>query len=170
MGNDLTYKELHLTLTWINGDVKCFNYISSHVVMYASQRYIPIHVLMFSGICWAGEPTQTTRNSIWVQKSVLGARCTEAPGIKVCRGILVIDFIWRRTCCNFDSIWWTLSSYYSPNLMQPKSLSLMIYISTNLVIYHPNFLIQVSWLNEAMYCVQYCNNRWCAFGLIDLGL
>jgi hypothetical protein len=27
--------------------VKCFNYISSHVVMYVSQRYIPIHVLMF---------------------------------------------------------------------------------------------------------------------------
>jgi hypothetical protein len=45
------------------------------------------------------------------------------------------------------------------NLMQPKSVSLMIYISTNLVIYHPSFLIEVSWLNEAMYCVQYSNNR-----------
>jgi hypothetical protein len=76
----------------------------------------------------------------------------------------------RRACCDFDCIWWTLSSYYLLNLMQPKSVSLMIYISTNLVIYHPSFLVQVSWLNKAMYCVQYCNSRWCAFGSIDLGL
>jgi hypothetical protein len=131
---------------------------------------IPIYVLMFSGIPWPGGKTQRIRNTIWFQKALLGGRCKEAPGIKVCRRILVLDFIWRRACRNFDSIWWTLSSYYSPNLMQPKSVSLMIYISTNLVIYHPSFVIQVSCLNEAMYCVQYCNNRWCAFGLIGLGL
>ncbi len=144
-----------------------------HIFSCSDVRVTKVHTyscIDVSGIPSPGGQTQRIRSSIWVQRALLGARCTEAPGIKVYIHILVIDFIWRRTCCNFDSIWWTLSSYYSPNLMQPKSVSLMIYISTNLVIYHPSFLIQVSWLNEAMYCVQYCNNRWCAFGLIDLRL